>query len=316
MLIYILAILKLLTNNPVLAILSPNMFVRLENPQSPTNVNNFGIDFVVIDNQNRALTVSCFKRNPDASVVQIGGDINLIPGGNSGRCNLNLSPLTQNGVYGFYAVAKTGSEEYVSETVNVDYSQGGPSSPVFYSKDELTSCVYRLKFKTADDGKTTKLEIFRSSETSFVADAASRIAELTIDPNIESTFDDGRPDCNKTYYYVIRSKDAAGNVSSLVGDKVNVTNTLVTVVEGSNTGAIKNGIGSNSFGLEPETQIKDGDVLVTGAVPRATDSAILGRQIDIKNSGNLGWLIAIGSILFAILGIVYAKRKGSSKKKK
>ncbi len=314
MLLFLIALLKpLLVANSVYALQSPNMFVHLENPQSPTNVNNFGIDFVVIDNQNRATTVSCFKRNPDSSIVQIGSDLNLIPGGNSGRCDLNLSPLNQNGTYGFYAVAKTGLEEYISETINVDYSQGGPSTPVSYSKEELTSCIYRLKFKTADDGRTVKVEIFRSLETNFVADAGSRIAEVNVLPNTEMSFDDGRPDCNKTYYYVIRSKDASGNVSSLVGDSISNT-TIVNALDGG--AAIKNGSAGNHFEFQSEekTTKDSGELLVTGAVPRATDSAVLGKEINFQNSGRTGWAIILILGLLGVLAIIYAKKKDNKKK--
>lgn len=315
MLLFLIVLLKpLLIANSVYALQSPNMFVRLENPQSPTNVNNFGIDFVVIDNQNRALTVSCFKRNPDSSIVQIGSDINLIPGGNSGRCDLNLSPLNQNGTYGFYAVAKTGPEEYISETVNVDYSQSGPSTPVFYSKEELTSCIYRLKIKTADDGRTVKVEIFRSTETNFIADAGSRIAEVNVLPNTETSFDDGRPDCNKTYYYVIRSKDASGNVSSLIGDSISVSTTIVNT--SNDSVAIKNGNGGNHFEFQPEEKnTKDaGELLVTGAVPRATDSAVLGKETNLQNSASKGLVVAFMLAFVGILGIVYAKKRDEKKK--
>src|SRR5436190_17334557 len=80
--------------------------IRLSQPKSPTNQNNFKITFVTLDTQNNALTVECFKKGPsDGAFSQFGGDIAVAAGGNTGTCDVDGSIVSAAGTYSFYATA-------------------------------------------------------------------------------------------------------------------------------------------------------------------------------------------------------------------
>lgn len=199
--------------------------VRLEQPKTPTNQNNFNLVFVALDSGDNAVTVTCYKKGPsDGAFAQFGSPITLSNGGNTDNCPVDSSIVNTNGTYAFYVMAN-GTQ---SNTVTVDYNTSGPGTPSEYSKDHPSSCQYKISFKTADDsGKTVKVELYRSVNTSFNADSGSRSQTMGIGSNTSATFTDTVPDCNTTYYYAIRAFDSAGNGSGLVGDSQTVT-TVIT----------------------------------------------------------------------------------------
>jgi len=171
---------------------SSDLSVKLGQPKSPTNQNSFPLSFVALDVLDRPITVKCFKKAPGDSVYsQFDSDKILNSGGNSGSCAVDSAVLTAAGSYSFYASATAGTDEVNSQIVSVDFNTSGPGTPHSFSKEKITDCVYRVKFKTADDGdKTIKVELFRSETTTI---------------SIDGTF-------------VLRAVDSSDNVSSLVGD--------------------------------------------------------------------------------------------------
>lgn len=208
--------------------------IRLEQPKSPTNQTSFDIVFVTLDIQNRAITVKCFKKAPaDGSFSQFGSDISLSAGGGSGKCQTG-SVISPEGTYQFFARATADSDTVDSSTVSVEYKTGGPDTPTNYSKEQVSSCVWRIKFRTADDGKTVKVELYRSDNTSFNADSGTRVGSLSIGPNTDGEINNTVPDCNKTWYFAIRAFDSAGNGSGVVGDSVvRVTTPTETITTGA-----------------------------------------------------------------------------------
>ncbi|MDD2482786.1 MAG: VWA domain-containing protein [Candidatus Shapirobacteria bacterium] len=220
------------------AVQSSNIFISVENPISPTNKDKFTLSFTALDILNRPLTVKCFKVNPDSSEIQIG-TVDVKAGGNSGECNLENNPLTESEkTYYFYAIASSGGEEYRSDSVAVDYDSSGPGTPNDYSK-EREGCNYKISFKASNDGKTNIIRIYRADVTKFIADSGSQIGQVGISPDQKGSFTDVNvPDCNKTYYYVIRAFDEAGNGSGLAGDFITVYTSTTTTTTGSVLGAI------------------------------------------------------------------------------
>jgi len=204
--------------------------IRLEQPKSPTRVNDFSLGFVTMDLKIQPITVRCFMKKPSTGYSQIGGDLAIAAGGNSGLCPLTSSMINEKGTYQFYATAHTASDNATSETITVDYNTDGPGTPTNYSKEEVSDCEYKISWRTADDGgKTTRVEIYRSeSNTSFSADAGSRRTTIYMGSNQNGTYNDVVGDCAKTYYYVLRAFDSADNGSGLVGDSVTIVTTTTT----------------------------------------------------------------------------------------
>lgn len=105
-------------------------------------------------------------------------------------------------------------------------TSNGPTTPGSYSKTKVSSCQYKISFKTAsDNGKTSRVEIYRSDATSFNLDGSSRVANINIGSNQDGSFEESVPDCNKTWYYVLRAFDSLGNASGIVGDSVTTVST-------------------------------------------------------------------------------------------
>lgn len=209
-------------------VLAADLSVKIETPKSPTRENNLKIGFVALDIQGRPVTVKCLKKAPsEAGFTQFGSDFVLAGGGNSGDCEVTSSVISSQGTYEFQIIAQAGVDSAESPVVSVTYATDSPGTPS-YSKEQLSSCDYKIKFKTADDGKTSKVKIYRSSETSFTADSSTEVGTISIGPNMEGSFTNSVPDCGKTYYFAIRAFDDAGNTSGVPGDSF-VTVTTVTV---------------------------------------------------------------------------------------
>lgn len=227
--------------------------IRISIPQDKINTNSFRIGFVTLDSEERALTVQCFKKGPsDASFIPFGSPIVVQPGGNSGFCNVDSSVVGQSGAnYQFRASAKAaGDPEVYSQTVGTSYSNQGPGTPFNYNKEQA-GCTYKIRFRTANDGgKTKKVEIYRSENTSFTADNGTKVGEVLAGSNQSKLFEN-TPECGKRFYYVIRAFDDFGNGSGLTGDsEVTVTTTTTNTTTTSTTQTTTGG-GAQTGGAIP-----------------------------------------------------------------
>ncbi|HAV11168.1 MAG TPA: hypothetical protein DCX32_01330, partial [Candidatus Moranbacteria bacterium] len=190
--------------------------VKMEDPKSNVNSSDFKIGFVALDILGRPVTVKCFE---EGSVVpyQIH---NLINGGSSGNCVVNSSVMPSDGAYNFYVTAEAGSDDIESaphETVILD--SVGPDTPLDYGRAGGSCSV---SFKTADDGQTVEVELYRSTSSNFVANSSTFANDLATGPNTAGLLGDPSADCGAGYYYAVRAVDSSGNGSAFVGDE-NVT---------------------------------------------------------------------------------------------
>lgn len=193
--------------------------VRVEAPKSPTNQKNFKLGFVALDINNHAISVVCEKKGPsDGSFTQFDSTKNLPAGGTSGDCQVTDTQISPIGTYEFRAVATSASGVQVSNIVSVDYDDSRPGKPENYSKEQIAECTYKITFKTANDSKTTKVEVYRSENTNFDLNNSTKIGEVALGPNQNGEFTNTAPDCSKTYYYALRAFDSAANTSEPVGD--------------------------------------------------------------------------------------------------
>ncbi len=299
-----------------------DLTIRISEPKTPIN-QTFDLIFVALDmQQTRPLTVKCYKKGPsDGAYSQFGSDIAVIAGGNSGKCDITDSLLSQKGTYYFYTTVEADLGPVASQTVAVDYnSTDGPGTPTNYAKDHISSCQNKISFKTSDDGgKTVKVEVYRNENTSFGVDSSNRVSSIGIGSNTDGSYTDTVPDCNKTYYYVIRAFDIAGNGSGVIGDSVvTITNSSTTT---TTTTAAAGGAIPVAGGNIP------GEASVLGEETSATKEAkaqgeVLGQKAEVQKK-SVGsnilsvladkkmrpWYIAIALLAVGIIGyVIYKKR--------
>lgn len=295
-----------------------NLSVQIQQPKTPTNQNTFDITFVALDIQNRAIIAKCFKKGPsDSSFTQFGSDISLIAGGNTDVCQVNSSVVSSEGAYNFYVTATAGSDSFTSSTVTLDHkNSSGPDTPGNYSKEQTSSCNYTIKFKTANDGKTSKVRIYRSTEKSFTAGSSTEVGTINIGPNLEGSFANIVPDCGKTYYFAIRAFDDLGNGSGTTGDSFTTTiidegTTQTTTTEGGQ-GAIP--VSSSSVGeiLGEQSATSAGVVLgEQESTSEASPKEVLQASTGIFSKKNMLY----GTFILGIVLLAYLKKKGFFKSK-
>ncbi len=288
---------------------------------------------MTLDLEDRPMTVKCFKKGPgDAGYSQFGSDINLISGGNSSQCDVTSSLISQNGTYNFYTTVTAGADSATSQIVAVDYNTSGPGTPTNYSKDRVSSCQYKISFKTSDDaGKTVKVEVYRSENTSFGIDPSNRVGTVGIGSNADGNMTDTVPNCDRTYYYVVRAYDTYGNGSGTIGDSLVTVITTASTISNVTTSSTTD-TGSGAIPVFDSTTSSGGSILgeETIATPSAdaTGSASISPtgKIDtisptpgevlgaVTSSGLRPWYI--GAIVLAvgiIIYVIYRKRNQAKK---
>lgn len=290
--------------------LAASLSIKIEQPKSPTNDNSFKINFVTLDTENRAVTVKCFKKGPsDADFVQFGSDIALPAGGNSGDCIVDSSIMNSQDTYQFYTTAQANLDNATSPTVTVSYKNEAPGTPSNYSKEKITTCDYKISFKTAaDNGKTKKVEIYMSSLTNFSADSGTKVAGINVGSDQEVTTNIGAPDCNKTFYFAVRAFDDAGNGSGIIGDS-NVTiitkeGTTTTTTQTTATGAIpvqssQVGAGGEILGVSDAEATEGAKAEATGgAEPSVTPEG------EVQGAESGGEVFSLRNILIVLAAII------------
>ena len=249
----------LLTPNRVLAEDS-DIKVRIMQPATPTNKSNFNVGFVALDLKNNPITVECYK---DAVLFE------TIPNVNTGNCPAKVDA---SGTHTFYVIAKSASGEQKSADVTVVVDLEKPAPVIDYSKAGNV-----LKFKTANDGKTKKVEIHRSTTPKYTANESTRIHTMHVSPNTEYSWTDTTAEAGKTYYYALRTVDAVGNVSAIVSDPE------VKIVPPTTTGT---GTGTTATVTTPTEGEVAGqtDTKKEGEVAGETDDITEGEDTEVKKT--------------------------------
>jgi len=279
-----------------------SLSLRLEPPKTPTNQNNFKLTFVVLQvGGTENITVDCYKKlSTDSDYIKFDTKV-IDPEGDTDYCNVDSNVLNTAGEYSFYIKAN-GSQ---SNAVIVNYNSSFPSTPVSYSKERLNDCDYKIKFKTADDGRTVKVELFRSDTKSISLDSGGRVASTNIGPNTEGEFTNSVPVCGKEYYYVIRAVDSSDNVSGTTGDSnTTTTSSTSTIVTGSSAIAI--GSGSQVAGGTTIEETISGTPTGEPSSTESGNAAILGTETS--KGFNIKWL-SIPLILIAAYFFLKSRKR-------
>jgi hypothetical protein len=288
-----------------------NHFVRITQPKSTYNKTSMKLGFVALDVNGNDSTVSCYVETPSSAFTLFD---TVVAEGN-GNCEVDSSILSEEGEYKFYVKAEVSGDEVTSDIVTMELDLTGPSPVVDYTKEAI-ACGNVLNFTTAaDSGETTKVEIYRSTETTFEANSTTRIVTLTVgsDETVEYT-DAPLPDCNDEYFYAIRAFDTASNTSAFTTD----TLVVVTTPPAENVGT--------------ETTEEGGEVLGEGETPEGENGDVKGDEDDkdadtdgtdktsveeFFEGGFWGWFrYVLLAVLLAILGwygyAFYQTRKSRS----
>lgn len=312
----------LLFLSSVLGVSAASLSIRLESPESPTNDKNFRLGFVVLDIEDRPVSVTCFIKKPsEGSFSQFDSTKSLASGGNSGYCNVTDSQISPVGTYEFKVEAKAGGDTATSNTVSVNYDNSRPNQPTNYSREKIADCKYKLTFKTADDGKTTKVEIYRSESAQFDLNNGTRIGEVALGPNQQGEYTDTVPNCDQTYYYALRSFDSASNTSDPIGDAGITTTSTTTTTASPTLGAIPvSGTGTGGTGTtgqgsilgESDEATDSADTMEPETTPEdASPGAIQGMMDQVTETmkeGNNKIFIGLGLIIVAVLGYAFLRR--------
>lgn len=292
---------------------------QIETPAAVTDTPDFKIGFVALDiaSPARTLEVRCFKVG-DATAFDTH---TLAVGGSSGDCQVSAAVMPADGDYEFSikVVTTSGAAESVqSGTVNVKLVGTVPGTPYGYDRHDA-SCMNTITFTTASDaGKTVKVELYRSLATTFVADAATKVAEQAIGSGVNGSFSVAAPGCSNDSFYALRAVDAYGHGSAFVGDADRnvdtdtVTHTKTKTVEGSSTsqGAIPvTGAGAAGAG-----EVEGAETTVDEA---GEAGSVLGESVEAEGDtdGQGGfmsahpWLSGFGALILLVLGYILYTRK-------
>ncbi len=290
-----------------------SLSVKLSQPKTPTRINSFNITFVALDTEDIPVTVKCLKKSPtDSDFVQFGSDFVLSNGGNTDNCVVNSSVITGQGTYQFKVSASDGGPTFDSNVVSVEYKTDGPSTPVSYSKEKINDCTWKIKFKTAaDGGKTSKVEVYRSDNTSFNADSGNMFASISVASDQEGEASLTVPDCAKTWYFAVRAFDNAGNGSGILGDTQDVTITVnPTTSSTSNNGgaiALASGAGSSVGEAKPEAE-NPTEVSPTGEAAGENGQPEI-KGAESNRDSKLFYKILGGASLLGLLYVIFFKKR-------
>ena len=291
--------------------------LSIQELKSPTNTKDLKLEFKALHLNNQVVTAKCLKKGPnDSGFSQFGSDIVLIAGGNSSYCDLSQA-MNDSGSYQFIVEANDGSDN-LSKNAFLDYHTSSPGTPRDYRKENINSnnCDFKIHFRTdADNGKTVKVELYRSSDSAFSANNDSLVHSVNIGSDQEYDIYNSVPDCSKTYYYALRAFDSAGNGSGLVGDKITITTTTETIIDSETQGAIpvigdnvstEDGDQLDSIGDEALNEPTDGETGQVLGTQKGIITDFIGKHKFIST------LIGVGFLSI----IIYAIRKIKQNKKK
>ncbi len=200
------------------------MIVRVEEPKTPTN-ETFGLTFSAVDTGQRKMVAKCQVKKPnttnfvDFQTIEIEKSESYQ--GDSKVCDVTNDVLSTGGTYEFRVLATAGDDNAYSTTVTVDYSSENPDKPKDFEVEKKNDCEYKIKFKTADDGKTSYVEVYRSDEKKFSVGEDKKVKTITIGPNEKYEYTDtvAGSTCGKTQYYAIRAFDKYDNPSDVVAQE-------------------------------------------------------------------------------------------------
>lgn len=314
-------------NKAFAQVTTESLVLRVSEPKTPDN-KAFIVDYVVLDIENHPVTVGCYKKNPADTFFTKLSEVTTKAGGDSGICTIGEADLSSEGLYAVKVTASANGTEK-SEEVAVLYKNTGPKKPKYIEKDKVDSCEYEIKVKTANDDKTSYIEIYRSSKKDFTVGDGTRIKTVSIgaDEVYEFTHKLYGSDCGSSYY-AVRAFDDAGNpsdvrsevVEELVevegGSETNLESAVESGAEGGilpgaeGTGVGEAGLGGDVVLGEAEREGEDETEAKDDKDASQDDPEVLGAE-DTKKAAS--WILPLALLAFVAYSVVKSKRAKSQK---
>lgn len=266
---------------------SSSLAVSIETPKAAVTNSGFQIGFVLLDLEGRTITLACEKQDPSDGSFSTFETQTLSAGGNAGNCTVDAGVLTMDGTYHFRVRASAGSDSILSESVAVMFVLSGPETPTNYSRTDVNDCQVNIGFITGNDGgKTVKVELYRSTSSSFWADAGTKVGELSLGSNMSGTFSDTVSDCGAEYFYAVRAIDAQGYGSDFVGDTETTIDHEHRVRTKTVTKKVAAPVPSGAIVLTTEADTDDA-ITVTGSVDGvSSEGDVLGAATTEANASD------------------------------
>lgn len=111
----------------------------------------------------------------------------------------------------------------VEASTSTIYDHSGPSTVSDYHKEQLND-GFKIFWKNPSDSDFSKVIIYRGEVSDFSADSSHEVTTQPGGGGSPMTYEDHfGADFSKTYYYILRAVDKAGNSSEIVGDTVTIT---------------------------------------------------------------------------------------------
>lgn len=291
---------------------SSPLAVRIETPKAAVTNSGFQIGFTVLDLKGRTISLVCEKKGPSEGGFSTFETQTLTAGGNAGNCSVDAGVLTTDGIYHFRVRASAGGDSIFSESVAVTFALSGPATPTNYSRTDVNDCQVNIGFTTGNDGgKTVKVELYRSTSSSFRADAGTKVSELSLGSNMSGTFSDTVSDCSAEYFYAVRAVDAQGYGSDFVGDTETILDREHRVKTKTVTKKVSPPAASGALAVTTEVGIRNDAEAVSGAVGDASSegdvlgaatteiNAALGTSKTSSTGKNIGALILLFVLSYA-----------------
>lgn len=243
-----------------------------------------------------------FKKEGN-SYANFGSSIDL----DSSQCLIDVtsSQIDSQAKYFFKVTLNSGQESETSTT----YDVSGPSAVRDYGKEKIGSTTYRIRWTNPGESDFAQVIIYRGEAPDISANDSTKIAQVGGAPDAQKEYIDNGVSPDKTYYYIIRALDKAGNSSSLVGDT-----TTTTVLGTSTTATGGQGGTEGTVRVLPKEEQPEGQVLKesteqvpaqeAGPVKAAVNEAV-GK---ISSSRTLTWL-AIAAFVLGILSWFFFRRR-------
>jgi hypothetical protein len=239
-----------------------------------------------------------FYKKDGGSYSSFGPAINL----NTTSCLVDVtsSQIGSEGKYFFKVEVDSGSPFETSTT----YDVSGPDNVRDYSKDKTGPTSYRIHWTNPGNSDFYQVFIYRGETSDFSANDDKKVTGIVGPTDTNMSWDDAGLDPNKTYYYIIRALDKAGNSSGLVGDAGTVISTTTVTTQGA-TGTGQGGESTVTSLPQEEAQ---GEVLQeatevpveeeAGPVKAAVDEAVSRVKTSTVLAGTLIGAFVLGLIWY------------------
>ncbi len=293
---------------------------RIETPEATMTTQDFKIGFTTLDVLGRNLEVECYKAGNATPFAEYVLESSF--GGNSGDCEVNSLVVPTDGNYEFFIRVNAmgeSPETVESEHVMVTVASERPGTPFNYDRDD-DDCQVIIAFTTANDGgKTSKVELYRSTDNPFVANSSTKVNEQVIGSSTNGSFAEALPGCDDDVFYAIRAVATNGNGSGFVGDVDVDTETTTSTRTRVNTVTVP-GAGGSALPVGTGEGAESGVQGATTETPETTgDEAgddgetggVLGEMTEEKEAPeenqivqslkNHPWLVAFGLIVVLFL---------------